>query len=133
VDSQLRERPDPAPRVLVVDDNDDMLESMRMLLESAGYEVGVASNGERAVALQRERPAEVLITDIFMPEKDGVELIGHFRREFPGVLIIAMSGGGERIQRDYLPDTSLLGVDATLRKPFEPEELRQTLHRLLFA
>jgi CheY-like chemotaxis protein len=131
--SGLHARAERARRLLVVDDNDDMLESTKILLERAGYEVEVASNGEQAVILQRERPADVLVTDIFMPDKDGVELINHFRREFPAVRIVAMSGGGMRTKRDYLADASLLGVDATLRKPFEPEALRQTLRRLLFA
>jgi CheY-like chemotaxis protein len=133
MESRLRGRAERARRVLVVDDNEDMLESTKILLERAGYDVEVASNGERAMILQRERPADVLITDIFMPDKDGVELISHFRQEFPAVRIIAMSGGGVRTKRDYLADASLLGVDATLRKPFEPEALLQTLRRLLFA
>jgi CheY-like chemotaxis protein len=133
MESRLRGKAERARRVLVVDDNGDMLESTKILLERAGYDVEVASNGERAVILQRARPADVLITDLFMPDKDGVELISHFRREFPAVPIIAMSGGGVRTKRDYLADASLLGVDATLRKPFEPEALRQTLQRLLLA
>src|SRR5687768_8576653 len=78
------------PGILVVDDNEDMLESMRMVLERAGYEVDTASSGERAVLLQRERPADVLITDIFMPDTSGMELIGQFKHEFPAVRIIAM-------------------------------------------
>lgn len=121
-------------RVLIVDDNEDMLQSMKILLEVASYEVAVASNGARALSLQRERPFDVLITDIFMPEMDGMEIIDQFRREFPAIRIIAMSGGGKRIKgHDYLSDTQNFGVVATLRKPFEPEDLLQTLRRVLSA
>jgi len=131
VEPQQRAGSEPISRVLVVDDNEDMLESMRILLERAGYQVEVASNGAQAVLVQRERPAHVLITDIFMPEKNGIELIDHFKQEFPEVRIIAMSGGGELVKRDYLDRTELFGADSTLRKPFEPENLREALRRVL--
>src|SRR5262245_19618749 len=98
VEPQLCARSMLVSRVLVVDDNEDMLVSMKMLLERAGYQVEVASNGERAVRLQRERPVHVLITDIFMPDKNGIELIHHFKQDFAAVRIIAMSGGGELIK-----------------------------------
>ena len=131
MEPQLPAGSKPIRRVLVVDDNEDMLASMKILLVRAGYEVEVASNGARAVRLQRERPAHVLITDIFMPDKNGIELIHQFKEEFPEVRIIAMSGGGELVKRDYLGRSGLFGADSILRKPFDPEALRQALHRVL--
>jgi DNA-binding response OmpR family regulator len=96
-----------------------MRQSMRLLLERAGYEVELAQDGARALELQRSQPADVLITDIFMPEKDGLETIERFRREFPGVRIIAMSGGGVHVRGEtYLDIASIAGADAVLRKPF---------------
>jgi CheY-like chemotaxis protein len=118
-------------RLLVADDSADMRESLRLILERAGYEVQLAPDGDRAVELQRARPADVLITDIFMPERDGLETITVFRREFPGTRIIAMSGGGMRSDgRLYLETAGVAGADATLRKPFDPKTLLQVLHSL---
>src|SRR3954470_228080 len=118
-------------RVLVVDDNDDMRESMELLLGREGFEVEAAPNGAAAVRIQRERPARLMITDLLMPEKDGIETIEHFRRDFPGVKIIAMSGGGVRVRGErYLSTAGIAGADATLRKPFEPSELLSTVRSL---
>ena len=84
--------------VLIVDDNSDMRSFVRIVLERAGFEAQVAADGERALDLQRAHPVDVLITDIFMPERDGIELIHQFKSAFPQVKIIAMSGGGESPQ-----------------------------------
>lgn len=116
--------------VLVVDDRRDILGFARIALERAGYEVGVTDSGLQAFELQRRQAADVLITDIFMPDVDGMEVIDRFRREYPGTRIIAMSGGVERMQ-DYLGIAQQIGVDATLRKPFTVDELVLTVSRVL--
>lgn len=124
--------PQRPTRVLVVDDNDDVRQSLKILLERAGYEVVVAPNGTRAIASQRERMADVLITDILMPEGDGLETIQWFRQKFPAVKIIAMSGGGERLKGEqYLSTAGIAGADALLRKPFEMDVLLKTLGDVL--
>ena len=113
-----------ARRLLIADDNADLRESLRLILERFGYEVCLAADGTRALELQRLAPADVLITDIFMPERDGLETITAFRREFPRTRIIAMSGGGVRVGgKIYLDTAGAAGADATLRKPFDPEAL----------
>jgi CheY-like chemotaxis protein len=123
-------------KVLVVDDNEDVRLSMKLLLERAGYEVVIAPDGNRALELQRELPCHVLVTDIFMPEADGMETIERFRREFPAVKIVAMSAGGKQIKgRTYLDTAGAVGADATFQKPFEPATLlenaaRSTLRRI---
>lgn len=118
-------------RLLVVDDDADMRQSMRLLLEHAGYEVALARDGAQALELQRARGADLLITDIFMPETDGLETIQRFRREFPLVRIIAMSGGGVRVRGEsYLSTAEAAGADAVLRKPFEVALLLKTLDEL---
>ena len=119
-----------APRLLVVDDDADMRLTLKLSLELAGYAVEVAANGREALEVQRMRPANVLITDIFMPDADGFEAIDSFRREFPGTRIVVVSGGAQFTKRDYLPDAALIGVDATLQKPFEIEALLETLKAL---
>ena len=117
-------------RVLVVDDDADMRLTLKLALELAGYAVDVAANGREALEAQRRAPAQVLITDIFMPDSDGFEAIDAFRREFPGTKIVVVSGGAQFTKRDYLPDAELIGVDATLQKPFDVDTLLALLHRL---
>lgn len=118
-------------KLLVVDDNEDMRQSMKRLLEHLGYQVELAPNGMRAIELQRTVCADVLITDIFMPEVDGLETINQFRTNFPSVKIIAMSGGGGSLRdTDYLSTASIAGADAVLRKPFSKESLLETLRNL---
>jgi CheY-like chemotaxis protein len=113
-----------------VDDDADFRAMLRSALQIAGYSVGVARNGRQAVQAQRHEPADILITDIFMPDADGFEAIDSFRREFPGTRIVVVSGGAQFTKRDYLPDAALIGVDATLQKPFEIETLLETLKSL---
>ena len=120
-----------APRVLVAEDNADMRAMMKMVLEEAGYDTQFAADGRGALESQREHPADVLITDIFMPETDGMETIDRFKSRFPQTRIIAMSGGGEKSRMDYLTIADNLGVNATLRKPFDAKTLLQTLQIVL--
>ena len=117
-------------RLLIVDDDADMRLSLKLALEMAGYTAELAADGREALAIQQQRPADVLITDIFMPDADGFEAIDSFRREFPGTRIVVVSGGAQFTKRDYLPDAALIGVDATLQKPFEIETLLETLKAL---
>ena len=107
---------------------------MKLLLERAAFEVEVAPDGTRALELQRARAADVLITDIFMPETDGLELIGLFKREFPRVGIIAMSGGGVRARGAfYLSTAETAGADAILQKPFESSALLEAVRKIVPA
>ena len=117
-------------RLLVVDDNEDMRQSMKRLLEHFGYEVRVAHNGRHALEMQRQAQSDVLISDIFMPDTDGLETIKQFRESFPATRIIAMSGGGASLEADYLSTASVVGADAILRKPFSKESLLKALEEL---
>ena len=83
-----------------------------------------------ALDLQRECPADVLITDIFMPEPDGLELIQKFKSRFPGIKVVAISGGGHGTKVNYLYVASEIGAEAVLRKPFSTETLVRTLQEL---
>jgi CheY-like chemotaxis protein len=118
-------------RILVVDDDADMRLTLKLSLELAGYTVDVAANGREALEAQRRQPAEVLITDIFMPDADGFEAIDAFRHQFPRTKIVVVSGGAQFTKRDYLPDAELIGVDATLQKPFEVDTLLALLQRMV--
>lgn len=123
-------KPKPV-RVLVVDDNPDMRSFVKIVLERAGFEAQVAADGQRALDLQRKHPADVLITDIFMPERDGIELIQQFKSMFRQVKIIAMSGGGLVSRKDYLSVAADIGADAVLHKPFAAETLLKTAQDLV--
>ena len=119
-----------AKLVLVVDDDADMRLTLKLALELAGYRVVEAANGREAIERQRAAPADIVITDIFMPDSDGFEAIDGLRRQFPATKVIVMSGGAQLTRRDYLPDAELIGADATLQKPFDIEKLLKTLESL---
>jgi len=116
--------------ILIADDDGALRRALKLALEAAGYRVREAAHGAEALALQRQAPADVLITDLFMPESDGFEAIDGFRRAFPGTKIVAMSGGSRRMKQQYLPVAALAGADATLAKPFQMEKRLGTLRSL---
>jgi len=127
--------------ILIIDDEEDIRDALQMVLERAGYEVRVASNGNEAIELQREAPAQLVITDIIMPEKDGVRTIKELSREFPGVRIIAISGGGgveplaykpgAITTTAYLAAAKEVGADRVFAKPFDRKDLIQAVDDLL--
>jgi len=121
----------PGTNVLVVDDEPSVLESLRKLLVAAGYEVQVAENGVVALTQFQANPARVVILDLVMPEKEGLETLRELRRFDPAPKIIAMSGGGYANAETYLQMAGCLGADATLAKPFSKTELLTTLEGLL--
>ncbi len=119
-----------ATRILVVDDREDTLGFVRIGLERAGYSVEVARSGPQALDLQQRQAADVLITDIFMPDMDGIEIIDRIKAQYPRTRVIAMSGGVAGMQ-DYLRVSKDIGADATLSKPFTSEELLKALRAIL--
>jgi CheY-like chemotaxis protein len=127
--------------ILIIDDEEDIRDALQMVLERAGYEVKVASNGDEAIELQREQPAQLVITDIIMPEKDGVLTIKEMREEYPGLRIIAISGGGgveplaykpgAITTTAYLAAAKEVGADRVFTKPFDRKDLIQAVADLL--
>jgi len=114
--------------ILIIDDDSDLRAMIQEVLLAEGYRVSVAGDGELGVALQRKQPAALLITDIFMPNKEGIETIRDFRAEFPDVPIIAMSGGGRLKRRgSSLLTAKALGAAVILRKPFEMSDLLRSV------
>src|SRR5688572_6095826 len=118
-------------RVLVVDDNADMRLTTKLLLEAEGYVVEVAANGAEALRIQRERPSHILLTDLFMPEVDGLETLQRFRAAYPAMPVIVVSGGSSvgRQQADHLSVARELGA-VTLRKPVEPSLLIEAIRTI---
>jgi len=115
--------------ILVIDDDPDVLDVIKVALESAGHEVLVAPDGQQGVKMYRARPADLIITDLFMPGQEGLETIKQLRIEFPEVSIIAISGrptGGT-----MLSVAKHLGAKAILQKPFLPAELLKAVEEAL--
>jgi CheY-like chemotaxis protein len=118
-------------RILVVDDDGEIREVIKQILLRSGYEVTPAANGQEALDLQKANPADLIITDLIMPEKEGLETIMEIRRDYPSVKIIAMSGGGKIGPDNYLKTAKVLGAHMVLSKPFELGELLKAVKNLL--
>lgn len=121
---------DSRAKVLVIDDDEAMRSMLVQMLHRLGYEVAAASNGRAGLDLVRASPPDLVITDLLMPEKDGIETIMELRRLDPSLRVIAISGGGRFGSADYLHMARKLGAVATLEKPFEREQLKAVLEEL---
>ncbi|RUM36026.1 MAG: response regulator [Desulfobulbus sp.] len=118
-------------RILVIDDNEQMLILLRQTMEWAGFDVDVAENGRLGQQLFEEQPADLIITDLIMPEQEGLETIRKLRKSAPEVKIIAISGGGRIGPEAYLPAAMELGADRIFAKPFDIKVLLATVRELL--
>jgi CheY-like chemotaxis protein len=123
--------PAPTQRILVVDDDASIRRTLTLLLSKAGYEVTQAADGSEAVRLWRDRGGDLVITDLHMPEKDGIETIIELLSHTPGIRIIAMSGGGQTKRLDLLGNVALLGSVLTIEKPFTLAEMMTVVTRAL--
>ena len=119
------------PHILIIDDDAQILELLRQTLESKGYQVACAADGVEGLRLFRDQAADSIITDIHMPEKDGLEVVQEIRRVSSDVKIIAMSGGGRAKPDVFLKVAGHLGVNRTFEKPFRPTAIVQAVRELL--
>jgi len=117
--------------ILVIDDDDQFRETLKEMLEEEGYHINDAQNGVIGIELYRKNPSDLVITDLFMPEKEGIETIIDLKNEFPDAKIIAMSGGGSLQPANYLALTEELGVLKTFEKPFSRNSLLETIRELI--
>ena len=120
-----------AERILVVDDDEQIRILLQEALEREGYLVEVAADGEEAVRLFRANPSRLVVTDIVMPEKEGLETISELRRLSQRVRIIAISGGGHISPERYLRLASSFGADRSFFKPVDLKELTAAVRELL--
>jgi len=118
-------------RILIIDDNASTRDVLRQALERAGHEVVEAADGHVGIEYQRTLPAEVIITDILMPEQEGFKTIRELRRDFPTTGIIAMSGGGQIGGDTLLAVAERLGAQRVLQKPFGLRDMLDAVHQLL--
>ncbi|MEZ5413394.1 MAG: response regulator [Opitutaceae bacterium] len=111
------------PSILVVDDEQDICGIAQLLLENAGCDVVCTTNAARALEAVEQQDFDLLITDMLMPDMDGVELINSVRRTKPDQRIMAISGGGMAPRESYLQIASMYGVNGVLAKPFSRDQL----------
>jgi len=126
-------------RILIIDDEPYVLEALKRVLASTAVVV-VASTADAGLSAMGEAPVDLVIVDVILPGMDGVEAIKLIRRDYPGVRIIAISGGGNFGLNSYLPDAistsaylaacKAAGADGVLAKPFETAELRSLINQV---
>ena len=118
-------------RILIIDDEPHILLMLKKMLERAGYEIDIASNGLEGLNLYRKSPADLVITDIIMPEKEGLETIREMRRFNSELKIVAMSGGGKISADNYLHTATIFGASRVLEKPFTQQQMLEAVHGLM--
>lgn len=118
-------------RILVIDDDVGIRRMMRLALEGMGYEVCEAADGKEGLALFAKQPSDLVITDLVMPGKEGIETIRTLRKGHPHLKIIAMSGGSLTHSSDNLKMAKSLGANAAFSKPFSMADLAKIITGLL--
>jgi DNA-binding response OmpR family regulator len=119
-------------RILLIDDDSEVRTMLRLTLIHFGHNVIEARNGKEGLELFKRANADLVITDILMPEKEGLEVLSELRKkQVSPVKIIAISGGGRQKARDYLRLAKLMGASRVLAKPFSTEALIAAINELL--
>jgi DNA-binding response OmpR family regulator len=119
------------PKILVIEDDSSFRSVLLQMLEKAGYEVETAEDGNHALETSERFRPDLVLTDIVMPDKEGLETIQELLDRNPGLSIVAMSGGGKYGPDSYLPLARRLGAKACLQKPFMRNELLTTIECIL--
>jgi CheY-like chemotaxis protein len=117
--------------ILVIDDDASVRAVVSEMLRLEGHDVTIAENGREAIPMLARHRFDLVITDLIMPEKEGIETISEIRRTDKHIPIVAISGGGRLGPGDYLETARYIGADATLAKPFARQELLTTIEALL--
>jgi DNA-binding NtrC family response regulator len=123
----------PACSILVVDDEPGIRELLCLMLEAAGHKVMSAEDGVQAPKVLAANEIDVVITDLLMPERDGLEFITEIRKKFPKLKIIAMSGGGHIARDSYLRIAKNFGAHILLEKPFSQSGVLEAVESALRA
>jgi len=118
-------------RILIIEDDAYVRRMLSQTLERAGYTVATANDGADGLDKFRQAKADLVITDIVMPEKEGLETIMSLHQEFPDLPIIAISGGGHNRPDPYLDLAERLGAECSFKKPVDRQTLLAAVERLL--
>lgn len=118
-------------RILIIDDDPWVLKIFTQILEAEGHSISTASNGQEGIDLFRQKPADLIITDMVMPVKDGLKMIMELEKEFPNIPAIAISGGGVIEPERYLILAESIGTRKTLTKPVAKQDLIDAVNAVL--
>lgn len=118
-------------KILIIDDEQDILLMLRKMLERKGFDIDMASNGVEGIKCMRKYEPDLVITDIIMPEKEGLETIREMIKIKADLKIIAMSGGGKVSAESYLKIAGMFGASKALTKPFSMKEMLGAVTELL--
>jgi len=118
-------------KILVIDDEQPIRSLLKTMLEREGFNIMTASDGKEGMKLFKKEAFDLVITDIVMPEKEGIELIMELKKGYPDTPVIAISGGGRNSSESYLNVAKLLGAVAILQKPVEKEKLLTAVKKAL--
>jgi len=118
-------------RILVIDDEPSILLMIKKMLEREGYQVDTAIDGGEGMEMFKKFVPDLLITDIIMPQKEGLEIILDLRKKYPELKIIAISGGGRIGPEGYLPSAKIFGADCVFQKPLVKNEFLAAIAQLL--
>lgn len=122
-------------KILIIEDEESIRNLLKKVFETSGHSVLEAHDGETGCQIYREEKADIIITDIFMPKKEGLETIKELKRDFPDIKIIAISGGGIKnsqgsLTTNYLNIAMKFGATHTFEKPFNIDELLKAVNEL---
>jgi CheY-like chemotaxis protein len=118
-------------RILLVDDNEPFRKALARIVESLGHEAFQAGDGQRALTVLARSEVDMVFTDVFMPDMDGIEFLIRLKEEHPEIPVVAMSGGGAATKDFVLEDAAQLGADETLAKPLTYEMVDEAIRRHL--
>jgi len=121
------------PRILVIDDEQLLRSTVVTILTRAGFSVEEASDGQAGIAMFHKNPPDVVLTDIFMPNRDGIEIIKELKHSNSQTRIIAMTGGGHLRMMEIASAAKVLGADHVLDKPFDSESLLAAINAVLIT
>jgi DNA-binding response OmpR family regulator len=133
IDRQIFVTHDAKKTIVVIDDDSDFRELLEKVLSRDGYTVYTAANGNFGIDLYKSEQVDLVITDIFMPDKEGLETILDLRKLSAELKIIAISGGSPRVSEDCLRMAQTFGADRILRKPCSIHDISETVRELLLA
>lgn len=117
--------------ILIIDDELNILIMLKKMLTRSGYKVNIASDGKEGLGLFKAEPPDLVITDIIMPEKEGLETIREMKMNRPDLKIIAMSGGGKISADSYLDVAAMFGADKVIEKPFSQRDMLSLVNELM--
>lgn len=118
-------------KILIIDDDELMRTTLEAILGTAGYETATAANGRRGLDWLEQNSVDIVITDIYMPEQEGIETIIELRQNYPSIKVVAISGGGEAGTPSMLEFAEKLGAMRALHKPFTVDQVIGLVKELL--